>query len=78
METADSLVFNSLFVWNPSPDSILGTVGGSCGSPFYLELVHTPNSLGFAGLSLPQSEVPWELVVHTGASGQDTVTFLGH
>jgi len=64
---------------DPSPDSMLGTAGGSCGSPFYLELVHTPYSLGFAGLSLPQSKVPRKLVVHPGLSlGKDTVTFLGH
>lgn len=68
LETADSLVCNSLFVWNPSPDSMLGNATGSCGSPFYLELVHTPYSLAFSHLSLPQSKVWWELVVHTGPS----------
>ena len=38
LEIADGLVCSSLFVWNPFPDSMLGTAGGSCSPPFGISL----------------------------------------
>ena len=62
MGIADSLVCSSPIVWNPSPDSTLGTAGSSYISPFCLESVCSPHSLGFAGPILsrsPRSHKNW-------------------
>ena len=76
--TDEGLVCNSPFAWNPSPDSMLGTVGGSCSSPFCLESVLSSSILGVCWFS-PFPKIPWELlVVHTGPSFiQDAETSLG-
>lgn len=76
-ETADGLVCSSPFVCNPSSDSMLGTAGGNCGTPFIWNQSAAPILWDLLVQSSPLSQVPWWelLVVHAEPSlGHSAVT----
>lgn len=61
LETADG---SSLFVWNPCPDSTLGTAGGSCSPPFVWNQSAALSLWVLLAQSSPWSQVQrWELLV---------------
>lgn len=77
LEIADGLVCGSPFVWNPSPDSVLGTAGGSCSPPFVWNQSAALILRVLLAQSLPWTQVPQSklLVVHAQPSlGQCAVT----
>lgn len=76
--TDEGLVCNSTFAWNSSPNSVLGTVGGSCSSPLCLESILDASVLGVCWFN-PFPKPPGELLVaYRSFFSQDTESSLGY
>ena len=65
--TDEGLVCNSTFAWNSSPNSVLGTVGGSCSSPLCLESILDASVLGVCWFN-PFPKLQGNCWLHTGPS----------